>query len=102
MNLKCLLGFHENYGAEHRIALNIIKQLYPYFIVKKKQAERLLELEKLKKKPRREKGKKFQGTPYTKDYLEELEELWLQVKKLNNSKYLQNAGYISPGGDANE
>jgi len=74
-------GVHQNkiiysYGAEHRLAVVICKTLMPYLIIKKKQAEKLLELNALKHLKR--------SNSYTLEMIEKFEKLYREVKHLND------------------
>ena len=84
-------SFHINkvlfcYGAEHRIAYNIINVLLPFLLIKKQQAKKLIQLVKLKEKYslHRDKSKKgFNGKPYTLEAVKAFDKLYMEVKKLN-------------------
>jgi len=70
------------YNANHKIAMKIIKDIYPFLIIKRKQAECLIELEKLKKEARKRR-------PYPKHIVKKFEELYLKVKRLNRGDAIE-------------
>jgi len=78
------------YGAEHQIAYNILFQLLPYLIIKKEQAKLALGIYSLKQTHQRYvKGIRY-SIPYPKELFNKMHESYIQVKKLNGSRYLEN------------
>lgn len=86
-------GFKSNkplyvYNAEHNIAYLIAEALYPYLIVKKRQAETILKLRELKKEAsqnRDKTNKGFHGKAYRQESITKFEQLYQEIKKLNGS-----------------
>ena len=72
------------YNVEHKKAFSLVHKIMPYIIVKKEQAKLVLQLQNLKKHTDREgRNGKSGGIPYSKEYINKLEYLWLQNKYLN-------------------
>ena len=86
-------GFKSNkpiyvYSAEHNIAYLVVETLLPYLIIKKKQAEVILELRETKKeatKNRYKNNAEFHGKPYRQESILKFEQLYNEVKILNGS-----------------
>lgn len=70
-----------SYGVEHRLAERICIALLPYLIIKKEQANKLIELQNLKRSPL---CKRRGGQPYSKEIIEKFEQLYMVVKTLNH------------------
>lgn len=76
---------HE-YDAQHRIAYEICRKLYPFLRIKEQQAKKVLELEELKRQARQERDKNSPGVggkPYKKEFIEKFEKLYQEVRTLN-------------------
>jgi hypothetical protein len=97
-----LHGFKSNhkmwsYNVEHKIAYEIIDKIYPFLVIKRKQAETLLRLRDLKNKNFRKKvigTRTFKGqygqlitvntVASSDEYLNQCESLYKEVKRLNH------------------
>ncbi len=65
-----------SYGAEHRLAVIICKTLLPYLIIKRRQAEKALELDALKYST-------FRSKAWLPADIEKFEKIYWEVKSLN-------------------
>ena len=72
------------YEINNKSACDMLDKIYPYLIVKKKQAEIIFELKELKLNKEREKIVLKGCPPFTKDYIKKLDNLYLKIKKLNH------------------
>jgi DNA modification methylase len=74
------------YDVHSRRAYNLVKTLYPFLIIKKPQAEIILQLEQVKKDAKREYSPGFYGKPYDKETIDKLESLYQKMKKVNRGE----------------
>lgn len=82
-------GFKTNkpmycYNAEHNLAYKIVDAVYPYLVLKKQQADLILELRKTKEMPERKSSGEFHGQPYSPAFIQKLENLYLKINLLNS------------------
>jgi len=71
------------YDVHDRQAYNLVRALYPYLIIKKPQAEVILELEYAKMNAKRVHTPGFYGKPYNSETIARFEELYQKIKRLN-------------------
>lgn len=88
-------GFNTNkpmfvYHIENKSAFNLLDTLLQFLRIKREQALLVLSIRTLKDEytHNRVSDGKFHGQPYSPELISKLEDVWLAVKRLNNSRYI--------------